>query len=245
MKNFIVITFGVLLFVCSFLFAIPSQAAGNPVKIVVNGTEVHFPDAQPYINSVDRTMVPIRFISTSLGYQVSWDEAKQMVTIDNGQKKIELTVGDHQAIVSGKPVYLDAPVTLSEDRTFVPLRFISEGFGQTVTWREWNYTVYIGSVPPDHVINAVATAYGNESGQYDYYGNSLHLGTVAVDPSVIPLGTHLYIEGYNCDGLPSGGMYAVASDIGGSIKGNKIDIYMPSGNPMNFGIQNVKVHIID
>lgn len=244
MKNFIATLFSALLLVCSLLFALPSQAAGSQVKVVVNGAEVQFPDAQPYINSVFRTMVPIRFISASLGYNVTWDGIRQKVTIDNGKKKIELTVGDHQAIVAGKPVYLDAPVTISGQRTFVPVRFISEAFGQTVTWREWNHTVYVGTVPTDRVINMVATAYGNESGQYDYCGNKLQPGTVAVDPSVIPLGTHLYIEGYSFSGLPSEGMYGVASDVGGKIKGNRIDIYIPK-NAMAFGMQNVKVHVLD
>jgi 3D (Asp-Asp-Asp) domain-containing protein len=244
MKNFIKVALGALLTASSLLFAVPSQAAEHHLQVEVNGTGVHFPDAQPYTNDAGRTMVPVRFISTCLGYQVSWDETKQKVTIDNGNKKIELIVGDHQAIVAGSPIHLDSPVTLVEGRAFVPLRIISEAYGQTVTWRPWDWTAYIGSAPADRAINAVASAYGNESGPYDYFGNSLHLGTVAVDPSVIPLGTHLFIEGYNNDGLPSGGMFATASDKGGSIKGDRIDIYMPH-NASNFGLQHVKVHILD
>ena len=38
---------------------------------------------------------------------------------------------------------------------------------------------------------------------------------IAVDPSVIPLGTKVWVEGYG---------YAVAGDTGGAIKGNKIDV---------------------
>jgi 3D (Asp-Asp-Asp) domain-containing protein len=244
MKNFIKIAMGALLATSSLLFAAPSQAAEHHLQVEVNGTGVDFPDAQPYTNDAGRTMVPVRFISTSLGYQVSWDEAKQKVMIEHDGKKIELTVGDHQAIVSGNPVNMDSPVTMSEGRAFVPLRFISEVFGLNVTWRPWNWTVYIGSAPADQAINVLATAYGNESGPYDYFGHSLHIGTVAVDPTVIPLGKHLYIEGYDSDGLPSGGMFAVASDIGGKIKGDRIDIYIPK-NAMDFGRQHVKVHILD
>ncbi|NIK70233.1 MULTISPECIES: 3D domain-containing protein [unclassified Paenibacillus] len=97
-----------------------------------------------------------------------------------------------------------------------------------------------------------ATAYSGDASEnggwagLDYFGNKLKVGTVAVDPKVIPLGTKLYITGYNSDGLPTGGMIATASDVGGAIKGNRIDIYLP-GTPAevsHFGIQDVKVFIL-
>lgn len=101
-------------------------------------------------------------------------------------------------------------------------------------------------------ISVKATAYSgaaSENGGWaglDYFGNKLKVGTVAVDPKVIPLGTKLYITGYNSDGLPTGGMVATASDVGGAIKGNRIDIYLPgtSAEVSKFGIQKVKVYIL-
>ncbi|UOF89945.1 LysM peptidoglycan-binding domain-containing protein [Fodinisporobacter ferrooxydans] len=101
-------------------------------------------------------------------------------------------------------------------------------------------------------ISAKATAYtasaaSNGSwGAVDYFGNPLKLGTVAVDPSVIPLGSKLYITGYSFNGLPTGGMFATASDVGGGIQGNHIDMFIPTSdaNASNFGIQNVKVYIV-
>lgn len=98
-----------------------------------------------------------------------------------------------------------------------------------------------------------ATAYTaalEENGKWgavDYFGNKLKVGTVAVDPKVIPLGTKMYITGYNYDGLPEGGMIAVASDIGGAIKGNKIDVFVPDSRSKakTFGIQQLHVYIIE
>ncbi len=94
------------------------------------------------------------------------------------------------------------------------------------------------------------TAAAEENGKWgavDYFGNKLQVGTVAVDPDMIPLGTKLYIEGYDYNGLPQGGMVATATDIGGSIKGNRIDIFVPDSRAqaMKFGIQDVKVYILD
>ncbi|GIP32189.1 LysM peptidoglycan-binding domain-containing protein [Paenibacillus sp. J2TS4] len=102
------------------------------------------------------------------------------------------------------------------------------------------------------VINAKATAYSasheeNGWGPVDYYGNPLQLGTIAVDPSVIPMNSTVYITGYNSAGLPVGGMVGKATDQGGAIKGNRIDIFMPgSRSEVNrFGIQDVTVYILD
>ena len=94
------------------------------------------------------------------------------------------------------------------------------------------------------------TAAASENGKWgavDYFGNKLKVGTVAVDPNVIPLGTKLYITGYNYSGLPKGGMLAVASDMGGAIKGNRIDVFVPdsSSEAQAFGFQQLKVYIIE
>ena len=68
-------------------------------------------------------------------------------------------------------------------------------------------------------------------------GSPAGKGTVAVDPSVIPLGTKLYIEGYG---------YAVASDVGGAIHGNRIDVHFDSREEaLQFGRRTVQVHILN
>ncbi len=62
------------------------------------------------------------------------------------------------------------------------------------------------------------------------------LSTVAVDPSVIPLGSKLYIEGYG---------YAIAADTGSAIKNLKIDLYMNSlAECYTFGRRNVSVSLL-
>ena len=62
------------------------------------------------------------------------------------------------------------------------------------------------------------------------------ISTIAVDPSIIPLGSKVYIPGY--------GM-AIAADTGGAIKGNKIDLFLNSENDcINWGVQTVSLYII-
>ncbi|MFF2885337.1 3D domain-containing protein [Paenibacillus sp. NPDC057967] len=93
------------------------------------------------------------------------------------------------------------------------------------------------------------TAAASENGKWggvDYFGNRLKVGTIAVDPKMIPLGTKLFITGYQYNGLPSVGIIATATDMGGSIKGNRIDIFVPGSTQqaMKFGVQNIEAYIL-
>src|SRR5579875_1365363 len=74
-----------------------------------------------------------------------------------------------------------------------------------------------------------ATAYGPSAadnypyGPTDYFGQPLVAGDIAVDPSVIPLRTCLYVTGYQDPNLPAGGFIGEADDEGGAIKGLHVD----------------------
>jgi uncharacterized protein YabE (DUF348 family) len=89
-----------------------------------------------------------------------------------------------------------------------------------------------------------ATAYSphvQSCGKYadgrTYIGKKAGYGLVAVDPRVIRLGTKLYIEGYG---------KAEAADIGGAIKGDKIDLcYETHEEAVLYGRKKVKVYILE
>ena len=73
-----------------------------------------------------------------------------------------------------------------------------------------------------------ATAYTHTDEGCDAFtatGTVVHWGTVAVDPRYIPYGTRMFI-------MASDGSYvygiATAEDCGGDIKGDRMDLYMPT-----------------
>lgn len=78
----------------------------------------------------------------------------------------------------------------------------------------------------------------SDVGAYSATGLPVRHGLVAVDPTVIPLGTHLYIPGYG---------FAIAADIGKNIKGATIDLYMNNhADAVAFGTKyNVQIYILD
>ncbi|MGI6742535.1 MAG: 3D domain-containing protein [Eubacteriales bacterium] len=98
-----------------------------------------------------------------------------------------------------------------------------------------------------YYFDAEATAYGVDTGwggdgDYVASGKLAQIGMIAVDPNVIPLGSKCYVIG---DSYDIGVVYA--EDIGGAIKGNKIDIYMGDDleAQLRFGRRQMRVYVLD
>ncbi len=85
-------------------------------------------------------------------------------------------------------------------------------------------------------VEVVATGY-THTGNPTFTGVYPKVGTIAVDPKVIPLGTKLFIEGYG---------NAIAQDTGGYIQGNRIDLFFESREKaLTWGRRKVKAYIIE
>lgn len=85
------------------------------------------------------------------------------------------------------------------------------------------------------------TAYSYSEGYGENYQTAsgelpIPYRTVVVDPSIIKLGTVLYIEGIG---------EVVATDTGGAVKGNVIDLHIGYDETENFGVKHRKVKVVD
>lgn len=124
-----------------------AQVISNNLNVTINGTPYVTPNGEqkPYINQDNRTMVPIRFISNALGVpdsSIQWDNSTQTATI-SASKKIKITVGKHDLTVDGQNVSMDTATENTQDRVFIPARFIAEALGATVNWDSATNTVNI------------------------------------------------------------------------------------------------------
>lgn len=102
--------------------------------ILVNGKHLAN-DVAPVIVS-NRTLVPIRVVTETLGGTAEWDAKDKTVTLNIDGKTIEMTVG----VTLEK--YGVAPVIMN-DRTYVPIRFVAEELGATVDWTAETQTITI------------------------------------------------------------------------------------------------------
>lgn len=137
--------FGLMLFLLLFVLVLPENghaAAGNS-KIYLDGKELTAGQSVPVENVNNTIMVPLRLISEGLGYTVGWNQTTKTVTIEQQGKVIKLTVNQKTASVDDKTVQLNTAPILRQDTTLVPIRFISEQFGLTVSWDNVKKIVYL------------------------------------------------------------------------------------------------------
>lgn len=93
-------------------------------------------------------MLPARFVAESLGAKVEWNEENEVVTVTGKNEKDEvvkivITIGSKTAQVNGGNIELDSPAFIENDRTYTPIRFISEQLGASVEWLESEQKVII------------------------------------------------------------------------------------------------------
>ena len=108
--------------------------AATAVRITLDGRTV-ISDQSPIIEN-GRTLVPIRVIAESLGADVDWDQNSKTVTLVRADKTVKLAIGSNVAQINGKSTNLDVAPIVVNDRTLLPLRFVTEAFSQNVEWDE-------------------------------------------------------------------------------------------------------------
>ena len=107
-------------------------------RIVNVDNEAVIYDAAPVIRN-DRTLVPIRIVTETLGGKVDWNGATKEVTLHIDGKEIKMTVGKTLEKYGVAPVIIDG-------RTFVPVRFVADELGATVAWDDATKTVTITKI---------------------------------------------------------------------------------------------------
>jgi hypothetical protein len=124
-------------------------AASNPkqVEVLLNTVKMKFPDAKPFQDGQGSVMVPIRFVSEALGAKVTYSKEGKVskVGVVSKDHMVDMTIGQTTALVNGQKKDYGTQIILRQNRTFVPLRLVSEGLGQKVEWDKIGRWVWIGN----------------------------------------------------------------------------------------------------
>ena len=116
-----------------------AETQNKEVLVYVDGNKVVFKDAQPFVQD-DRTFVPVRFPAEALGADVDWYESDKRVEayLENNDRKVQLWINNINYKVNTESKQMDVKPFIRDARTFVPIRFISEGLGAEVEWKTVN-----------------------------------------------------------------------------------------------------------
>ncbi|MDO4710701.1 MAG: stalk domain-containing protein [Peptostreptococcaceae bacterium] len=116
---------------------------GKPM--VKSGIEVYVSDKKvefdtPPVSKDGRILVPLRAIFEALDAEVKWDAATQTITAVKDGKTLTLVMNKAEAKVNDgtttNMIKLDVPASMQKGRTYVPLRFIGEAFGNKVDFEK-------------------------------------------------------------------------------------------------------------
>ncbi len=113
------------------MMTIPALAS-DEVSVYLFGEKLSFDVPPQIING--RTLVPMRKIFESLGYEVDWDKETKTAIATREGMTIRITENSYTMYVNGEAKTLDVAPCIVKGRTMVPARAISESSGYKVDW---------------------------------------------------------------------------------------------------------------
>lgn len=135
-------------------WGIPPGFAATDIRLVLDGDLIET-SPQPFIHN-DRTLVPLRVVSEQLGAQLEWNDDDRTVHIKKDNCAVLLRIDSHLVEYdrAGERIYniSDVAPFIVDDRTFVPLRLVSNALGVDIRWDDSSRTVSIDSSKPSDIM---------------------------------------------------------------------------------------------
>ena len=143
-KVLLVVLVFALVFVSVPVLADDDYNGFETVNIRINGEVVNIPAEYGAVIIVEnRTMVPVRFVSQFLGFEVDWDGDSGTVIFANRTDTVVLRIGLDRLLVNTENIQMDVVAMIYDNRTYIPIRFFAESIGFEVDWDEATQTVLL------------------------------------------------------------------------------------------------------
>ncbi len=108
------------------------KTGGETIEVYADNEAVEFTDVMPFIDSTNRTQMPVRAVAEALECKVDYIDG--LVIIKSGNDIINLTIGSDILTKNGENIQMDTAAVIISDRTFIPVRYIAEALDYTVKW---------------------------------------------------------------------------------------------------------------
>lgn len=90
-----------------------------------------------------RTLLPIRAVVEEMGGTITWDQKEKRIGIKLGEIDMKLWLNKKEAILNNKNILIDVAPILHNDRTMLPLRFVTSNLGADIDWNNTKKEVLI------------------------------------------------------------------------------------------------------
>lgn len=107
----------------------------DSLKTLHNHEYKFIEDVSPTIIN-NTMMIPLRFVSENMGYDCIWNAAEQSVSVKKDEKTIVFKINSESYSVNGEVKTLEQAPVITNSRTMLPVRALSEGLGNEVLWDE-------------------------------------------------------------------------------------------------------------
>jgi hypothetical protein len=141
MKRFVLIA---MILAFTFCAQTGAYATNEEVAVFVDGNKVQSDVPAMMVNG--STMLPFRAILNAIGIsddQMEWRASSQSIVVRTNNKFVFLVIGSTGALIDQQMVTLNAAPFIINNRTMIPVRFVSEAFGAEVQWDGINGRVNI------------------------------------------------------------------------------------------------------
>lgn len=220
-------------------------------------------------DGMEITVTRIDILTETVEKDISFEEVRNLnKTIKNGEEIVTSEGANGKSVTTYTATYRDGVLiskTLENEEIVIPAQNRVIEVGTYVSPTPTTPSNSSGSKPSSttsltditnrapklddmkysKVLEVTCTAYTteNKKWKWNYMGRVARVGTIAVDPKVIPLGSKVYIQSTSGSWIYG---VAVCEDTGGSIKGNKIDLFFDTYREcINFGVRKAYVYILE
>ncbi|WP_340031847.1 copper amine oxidase N-terminal domain-containing protein [Paenibacillus sp. FSL K6-1122] len=147
--------------------ALPTSVMDAAARISIYINDAELSSAQAPVMKGGRVLVPLRSIFEGLDAKVQYTNRTKTIVATRDDQEVTLKLGSKTAYINGEAISLDVPANTIKGNTMVPIRFVSEAFGEKVFWNSRNQRVDIKTTatpPVDETQYAAWNIYGSVSG---------------------------------------------------------------------------------
>lgn len=121
------------------------NAYAGTINVDIDNINVYFwnETGMPFIDSNNRTQVPLRATMEDFGAKVDWDQENLIATIELDDTKVEVPIGESYILKNGEKILNDTVAQIKDNRTYLPIRAVLEAFGASVDWDNETQTVRV------------------------------------------------------------------------------------------------------